>query len=109
MKKKQKTQYLQGIAAVSYTHLDVYKRQIKDIEQTYVSIDSEWRYREMLNFLQNIAQDYELESLDYISKTDAVNVSTIHKVKGLEFPVVFVVDLVAQRDVYKRQDFPGLL
>ena len=38
--------------------------------------------------------------LDYISKVDAVNVSTIHKVKGLEYPVVFVVDLVNQR-------FPG--
>lgn len=80
--------------------LGLFSDIIKDVEQTYVSIDSEWRYREMLNFLQNIAQDYELETLDYIAKTDAVNVSTIHKVKGLEFPVVFVVDLVNRR-------FPG--
>ena len=81
--------------------LGLFSQIIKDIEQTYVSIDSKWRYREMLNFLQNIGQGYELESLDYISKIDAVNVSTIHKVKGLEFPVVFVVDLVTQR-------FPGI-
>lgn len=82
---------------------------IKDVEQTYVSIDSEWRYREMLNFFQNIAQNYELESLDYIAKTDAVNVSTIHKVKGLEFPVVFVVDLVVQRFPMKKSSYSGVL
>ncbi len=89
--------------------LGLFSDIIKDIEQTYVSIDSEWRYREMLNFLQNIAQDYELESLDYISKTDAVNVSTIHKVKGLEFPVVFVVDVVAQRFPGKNSSYKGAL
>lgn len=89
--------------------LGLFSDIIKDIEQTYVSIDSEWRYREMLNFLQNIAQDYELESLDYISKTDAVNVSTIHKVKGLEFPVVFVVDLVTQRFPGRSSSYSGAL
>lgn len=89
--------------------LGLFSDIIKDIEQTYVSIDSEWRYREMLNFLQNIAQDYELESLDYISRADAVNVSTIHKVKGLEFPVVFVVDLVAQRFPGRNSSYSGAL
>ncbi|WP_258111678.1 ATP-dependent DNA helicase [Alicyclobacillus sp. SP_1] len=83
---------------------------IKDVEQTYVSIDSKYRYREMLNFLQNIAQNnYELESPDYIAKDDAVNVSTIHKVKGLEFPVVFVVDLVAQRFPGRSETYNGIL
>lgn len=82
---------------------------IKDIEQTYVSIDSQWRYREMLNFLQNIAKNYELDSIDYISKIDAVNVSTIHKVKGLEYPVVFVVDLVNQRFPGRKGQYDGIL
>lgn len=89
--------------------LGLFSDIIKDIEQTYVSIDSEWRYREMLNFLQNIAQNYELDSVDYISKIDAVNVSTIHKVKGLEYPVVFVVDLVNQRFPGKKGQYSGLL
>lgn len=89
--------------------LGLFSDIIKDIEQTYVSIDSKLRYCEMLNFLQNIAKDYELESVDYISKTDAVNVSTIHKVKGLEFPVVFVVDLVAQRFPGKNCTYKGVL
>ncbi len=89
--------------------LGLFSDIIKDIEQTYVSIDSEWRYREMLNFLQNIAQNYELDSVDYISKVDAVNVSTIHKVKGLEYPVVFVVDLVNQRFPGKKGQYSGIL
>lgn len=89
--------------------LGLFSNIIKDVEQTYVSIDSKWRYREMLNFLQNIAQNYELESLDYIVKTDAVNVSTIHKVKGLEFPVVFVVDLVNQRFPGRNGTYSGAL
>ena len=63
---------------------------------------------EMLNFLQNIAKNYELESIDYISKVDAVNVSTIHKVKGLEYPVVFVVDLVNQRFPGKKGKYSGV-
>lgn len=89
--------------------LGLFSNIIKDVEQTYVSIDSEWRYREMLNFLQNIAKNYELDSVDYISKVDAVNVSTIHKVKGLEYPVVFVVDLVNQRFPGRKSKYNGVL
>ena len=89
--------------------LGLFSDIIKDIEQTYVSIDTIWRYREMLNFLQNIAKNYELDSIDYISKIDAVNVSTIHKAKGLEYPVVFVVDLVNQRFPGKKYQYKGIL
>lgn len=89
--------------------LGLFSDIIKDVEQTYVSIDSEWRYREMLNFLQNIAQNYELDSVDYTSKVDAVNVSTIHKVKGLEYPVVFVADLVNRRFPTDRSQYNGIL
>lgn len=89
--------------------LGLFSDIIKDVEQTYVSIDSKWRYREMLNFLQNIARNYELDSVDYISKVDAVNVSTIHKVKGLEYPVVFVVDLVSRRFPTDRSQYNGIL
>lgn len=81
--------------------LGLFSKIILDIEQTYVSIDSVHRWREMLDFLRNIAVNtYELESLDYITTDNVVTISTIHKVKGLEFPVVFVADLVNQR-------FPG--
>lgn len=89
--------------------LGLFSDIIKDVEQTYVSIDSEWRYREMLNFLQNIAKNYELESMEHFYKMDAVSVSTIHKVKGLEFPVVFVVDLVTRRFPGDKSTYDGIL
>lgn len=90
--------------------LGLFSKIILDVEQTYVSIDSPWRYREMLNYFQNVAQNsYELESIDYLTKDNAVNVSTIHKVKGLEFPVVFVADLVSQRFPGRSDHYNGLL
>ena len=90
--------------------LGLFSKIILDVEQTYVSIDSPYRYREMLNFFQNIAKNsYELEPIDYISKDNAVNISTIHKVKGLEFPVVFVADLVNQRFPGKTEQYSGVI
>lgn len=88
--------------------LGLFSKIILDVEQTYVSIDSPYRYGEMLNFFQNIAKNsYELESIDYIAKDNAVNISTIHKVKGLEFPVVFVADLVNQRFPCRSDRYKG--
>lgn len=90
--------------------LGLFSKIILDVEQTYVSIDSPWRYREMLNYFQNVAQNsYELETIDYLTKDNAVNVSTIHKVKGLEFPVVFVADLVSQRFPGRADHYRGVL
>lgn len=90
--------------------LGLFSKIILDVEQTYVSIDSIFRYREMLEFLRHIASNsYELESIDYISKNNAVNVSTIHKVKGLEFPVVFLADLVNQRFPGRKSEYRGLI
>jgi len=90
--------------------IGLFSRIIRDVERTYVSIDDAYRYREMLDFLRNIAVNtYELESMDYIAKDNAVNLSTIHKVKGLEFPVVFVADLVSQRFPGKKDKYRGLV
>lgn len=90
--------------------LGLFSKIILDVEQTYVSIDNVYRWREMLEFLRNIAANtYELETIDYIVTDNAVNVSTIHKVKGLEFPVVFVADLVNQRFPGRRDEYRGLV
>ena len=90
--------------------LGLFSKIILDIEQTYVSIDDAYRWGEMLDFLRNIAANtYELESFDYIATDNAVNVSTIHKVKGLEFPVVFVADLVNQRFPGRKEVYSGLV
>lgn len=86
---------------IALRDMGLFSKIILDVEQIYISIDDSWRYCEMLNYFQNIAKNsYELEPIDYITRDNAVNISTIHKVKGLEFPVVFVADLVSRR-------FPG--
>lgn len=90
--------------------LGLFSKILLDVEQTYVSIDSAFRWREMLDFLRNIAAStYELEAIDYLATDNAVNVSTIHKVKGLEFPVVFIADLVNQRFPGRRSEYRGLV
>ena len=95
---------------IALRDLGLFSHIILDVEQTYISIDSHIRYCEMLNFFQNIAKNsYELEPIDYIAKDSAVNISTIHRVKGLEFPVVFVADLVSQRFPGKEEYYRGIL
>lgn len=90
--------------------LGLYSKIILDVEKTYTSIDSSYRFSEMLNFIKNIAEgSYELEQSDVLVKEDAVNISTIHRVKGLEFPVVFVVDLIASRFPHKTEQYKGKL
>lgn len=64
----------------------------------------------MLNYFQQIAKNsYELEPIDYIVRDNAVNISTIHRVKGLEFPVVFVADLVNRRFPGDASCYKGIL
>lgn len=93
---------------IAMRDLGLFSKIILDVEQIYVSIDSPIRYKEMLNYLQNVAMNnYELEPADYISKDNAVNISTVHKVKGLEFPVVFVADLVNQRFPGRKSQYSG--
>lgn len=76
-------------------NLDEYvSGEISDDNNSYDKIDN-------LNTLQDIAEDYTstFEFVDYMSKlvvenkeTDnAVKLMTIHKSKGLEYPVVFIV------------------
>lgn len=95
---------------IALRDLGLFSKIILDVERTYISIDDPWRYREMLNYFQNIAKNsYELEPIDYITRDNAVNISTIHRVKGLEFPVVFVADLVSQRFPMKTSLYDGII
>lgn len=95
---------------IALRDLGLFSKIILDVEQTYISIDDSWRYCEMLNYFQNIAKSsYELEPIDYITRDNAVNISTIHKVKGLEFPVVFVADLVSLRFPGRSSNYNGII
>ncbi|MFD9163021.1 ATP-dependent helicase [Streptomyces sp. NPDC059558] len=87
--------------------LGTFSKILTDFESVYVSIDGKGRFGELLNFLQNVAGDgYETDN-QMMARPDAVTVSTIHKAKGLEFPVVFVVDVEAGRFPGKRRAYDG--
>ncbi len=90
--------------------IGVFSRIIQDVEAVYPSVDSTGRFSSILNFLSVIAEGgYDTSSAEIVQRPDAVTVSTVHKMKGLEFPVVFVVDVEAQRFPGRRRPYEGWL
>lgn len=90
--------------------LGVFSGIILDVEKVFVSIDSSFRYQTVLNFLQNVAESgYDTSQVELMSRPDAVTISTVHKMKGLEYPVVFLVDIVQQRFPGRRSNYTGWL
>lgn len=90
--------------------LGTVSRIIQDVEAVYVSIDSRDRFGELLNFLTNVGDSgYDPVSDDVLQRPDAVFVSTVHKAKGLEFPVVFIVDVEARRFPLDNRAYSGWL
>lgn len=90
--------------------LGVFSRILQDVETVYLSIDSARRFQELLNFLQNVAENgYDAATDDVLRRPDAVTVATVHKMKGLEFPVVFIVDAEAQRFPKNNSSYSGWL
>jgi len=90
--------------------IGLFSRMILDVETVYVSVDSEGRFSGILNFLSNAAKKgYDVSTDDLIQRPDAVTVATVHKMKGLEFPCVFVVDVEAQRFPKNRSKYQGWL
>jgi DNA helicase-2/ATP-dependent DNA helicase PcrA len=88
----------------------VFSRMIQDVEAVYVSIDSADRFQQILNFLNWIAEEgYDSTTDDVLLRPDAVTVSTVHRMKGLEFPVVFVVDVEGGRFPANRRAYQGWL
>ena len=90
--------------------IGLFSRMILDVETVYMSVDSEGRFSEVLNFLQNAADTgYDVSTDDIMQRPDAVTISTVHKMKGLEFPCVFVVDVEALRFPGRRRGYEGWL
>ena len=88
--------------------LGMFSRIMQDVESVYVSVDSAQRFGEVLNFLGNVAESgYSAGTDEVLRRPDAVTVSTVHKVKGLEFPAVFVVDAEANRFPARRRSYGG--
>ena len=90
--------------------IGVFSRIIQDVEAVYMSIDTTARFQEILNFLENVAETgYDLSTDELLTRPNAVMVSTVHKVKGLEFPVVFIVDVEHLRFPGARRGYSGWL
>ena len=90
--------------------IGLFSKMILDVETVYMSVDSEWRFSEVLNFLQKIADTgYDVSTDDVEQRPDAVTISTVHKMKGLEFPCVFVVDVEAGRFPTRKRKYGGWL
>ena len=90
--------------------IGLFSRMILDVETVYMSVDSQSRFSEVLNFLQNAADTgYDVSTDDVVQRPNAVTVSTVHKMKGLEFPCVFVVDVEAGRFPTNKSKYSGWL
>jgi DNA helicase-2/ATP-dependent DNA helicase PcrA len=90
--------------------IGLFSRMLQDIEGVYVSIDSSNRFTSVVRYLERVAPEgYDVTTEDIVSRPDAVTVSTVHQVKGLEFPVVFVVDVVPGRFPGKKSNYRGAL
>ena len=101
----------QLLAAYNVSHSDfdddtmrnigLFSRMILDIETVFPHVGAGWDFWNAVNFLNNLADSgYDVSTDDVLQRPDAVTVSTVHKMKGLEFPCVFVVDAEQGR-------FPG--
>jgi DNA helicase-2/ATP-dependent DNA helicase PcrA len=102
------TQFVNGEQVMR--DLGVFSSIILDVEKVFISIDSSQRYTTVLRFLDNVAETgYDTSQVELMSRPNAVTISTVHKMKGLEFPVVFIVDVVQQRFPGKRMNYNGWL
>ena len=90
--------------------IGVLSRMLQDVETVYVSIDTAQRFQQILNFMHNIAESgYQSAAEAAVRRPDAVTVSTVHKAKGLEYPVVFIVDVEGQRFPGRSSSYSGWL
>jgi DNA helicase-2/ATP-dependent DNA helicase PcrA len=83
----------EGVFAVSNIHkfLELLKQYEKDNPESNV-----YEYVDYLNYSIEIGESPLVDQTD-LDNLNAINIMTVHGSKGLEFPVVFLVNLVAQR------------
>lgn len=90
--------------------IGLFSRMIQDVEGVYLSVDSSDRFRQVCQFLTYVAESgYNVSTDDVTQRPDAVSVATVHSAKGLEFPVVFVVDCQAGRFPGNNSSYRGLV
>ncbi len=84
---------------IIYYNLGKFSQVITDFEEIHWQSSPEGLYKAFAGFLRYQATDYYPEGWEDAAfvTPDAVQIMTIHQAKGMEFPVVFVPNLVKNR------------
>lgn len=90
---------------IVYYNLGKFSQLISDYEAIHFNSDPDSLYKGFEGFLQNQAADYYPEGWEGagFAAPDAVQVMTVHQAKGMEFPVVFIPNLLRNRFPSKKQ------
>ena len=90
---------------VVFYNLAKFSQAISDFEQIHFHSEPAQKYQSFAGFLQHQAESaYAQAGLDdKLISPDAVQILTVHQAKGLQWPVVFVPQLVKNRFPSKRQ------
>ena len=84
-----------SLSEFKVTNLSRYFNTVKEYEKN--TQDSNiYEYVDYLNYCIEVGDSPLVDQMD-LSEYDAVNILTVHGAKGLEFPVVFLVNLVSDR------------
>jgi DNA helicase-2/ATP-dependent DNA helicase PcrA len=75
-----------------------------ELVEDYASSTREPSVKDLLEYLE-LLTGFELEMEDF-EETDSVKVMTVHQSKGNEFPVVFVIDLAANKFPSRHRSKP---
>jgi DNA helicase-2/ATP-dependent DNA helicase PcrA len=90
---------------IVYYNLGKFSQLISDYELIHFNSDPQSLYQSFAGFLHHQAADYYPEGWEGagFAVPDAVQVMTIHQAKGMEFPVVFIPNLLKNRFPSKKQ------
>jgi DNA helicase-2/ATP-dependent DNA helicase PcrA len=90
---------------IVYYNLGKFSQLISDYETINFNLDFESLYKNFLWFLNNQAADYYPEGWEGAGYAvpNAVQVMTVHQAKGMEFPVIFIPNLIKNRFPSKKQ------
>lgn len=87
-----------------------FSEMIQDVEAVFMSVDTAARFQAICNYLDNVAESgYDVSTDEVTLRPNAVTVATVHKMKGLEFPAVFVVDVENNRFPGTQRNYDGWL
>lgn len=90
---------------IVYYNLGKFSQLISDYETINFNLDPDSLYKYFAGFLHHQAADYYPEGWEGAGYAvpNAVQIMTVHQAKGMEFPVVFIPNLLKNRFPSKKQ------